>query len=146
LHHDAYHYGINRAAEEFVREHSPAVVDCGIVSRTATLDADPWIAYAGLRLIRVNPTSGVDHIRAAYTETGRAVPDLDPSVAEHDAWGCANVSPCERCRGGRAIRVEAAATVSPAVGDDSAPSAPGRLFGAPPTSSTHSDVEEIWAE
>jgi predicted O-methyltransferase YrrM len=98
LHHDAFHYGINRAAEEFSAAHPDVVSDCGVVSRTATLDADPWVAYAGLRLLRVNPQRGVEHIRNAYESAGKPVPRLDDTLSDHDRWSCGHLGPCARCR------------------------------------------------
>ncbi len=98
LHHDAFHYGISQAADEFCREHPKDVFDAGLLTRTPTLGADPWVAYGGLRLLRIKPFGSKQQIERGYRDNARATPKLDDDIINHDGWYCANFTPCARCR------------------------------------------------
>jgi predicted O-methyltransferase YrrM len=81
--HDAFHQGINAAADEFLAK-NPDFVDLGIVSRNAEV-GDP-VSYMGFRLIRKGREDFALRLREAHERMGHPPPVLSPERWDFDAY------------------------------------------------------------
>jgi hypothetical protein len=105
--HDSFHYGVYCAVEKFLLE-NPSLVDCGLLSVSPQLHADPQMPYGVIRVLRVSSGDPyvLERIKNAYTQEGLVSPIFDKDVLDHDGWYCNNVKACAKCRKEKEVKQE----------------------------------------
>jgi hypothetical protein len=96
---NSYHYGVNAAIDQFLREH-PQWTDSGFISDIIQTGSD-MVAMFGLRLLRraAPGTEGIQRqIDEAYRSDGKQPPRYSEELLNHDGWWCRTVEPCPICR------------------------------------------------
>lgn len=81
--HDAFHQGINAAADEFLAA-NPEFTDLGIVSRNAIVGTP--VSYMGLRLLRKGGEDFALRLGEAHKRTGSPPPILNPETWDYDPY------------------------------------------------------------
>lgn len=98
--HDALNFGVSEAIRHAVESNSN-LFDCGYVCTKPGM-ANPLLAYKGLRMLRVGPSTVSDPqpiLAQAYHAAGKPLPSRDPDLLNHDPfYYCRFIQPCPYCQ------------------------------------------------
>jgi hypothetical protein len=91
--HDAFHQGVNQAADEFLAA-CLDISDLGLMSRNAM--AGSPVSYGGLRLLRKGRHDFSAELAAAHDRAGTASPPLSADLWDHDKFAMSVGNPLGR--------------------------------------------------